>query len=295
MNRPTLGALVLSLALATPLATAADAAPPPRPVSPGQRLLDQARRATPERYAYAAAQGARTGFTPDGKSFYLAWTPPQANPASPPPVIVTIHGHGSWAFDELYLWLPYAKERGLSILALQWWFGGGEAPSDYYLPLEVYRIVAPLLEERGIRPGRTLFHGFSRGSANSYGVVAEDVRSGNRFFGLAVANAGKASLDFPVNMDIERGLFGARPFDGTHWVTVCGAFDTHPDRDGCAGMDEAAAWVARYGGAIDLQIRDPLGDHGAFHRNPANVRAALDVFAARLQDLDRSDAAAGRR
>ncbi|MEK7439512.1 MAG: hypothetical protein AABZ78_01825, partial [Chloroflexota bacterium] len=59
---------------------------------------------------------------------------------------------------------------------------------------------------------------------------------------------------------------------------VCGMKDPNPDRDGCTGMDEARKWVMGYGGTVDLFIQDPNGDHGAFHRNPNNVNAALDVF-----------------
>jgi hypothetical protein len=29
---------------------------------------------------------------------------------------------------------------------------------------------------------------------------------------------------------------------------------------------------------VDLLIEDPKGDHGGFHRNPENMKAALDVF-----------------
>ena len=99
----------------------------------------------------------------------------------------------------------------------------------------------------------------------------------------SIANAGKPGTDFPINVDIQRGKFGSAPFAETHWVMVCGQHDPHPDRDGCSGMREARDWVTTYGGVVDLLIEDPDGDHGAFHKNPANVNAALDVFATRLE------------
>ncbi|MBI4313981.1 MAG: hypothetical protein HY594_04110, partial [Candidatus Omnitrophica bacterium] len=88
-------------------------------------LLVAAQAAVPGRYHFALEQGARIYLTPDGKSFYLVWDPPQLDIGSALPVIVTLHGHGSWAFDEFALWQPYAELNGYSIVAIQWWFGGG--------------------------------------------------------------------------------------------------------------------------------------------------------------------------
>ena len=60
---------------------------------------------------------------------------------------------------------------------------------------------------------------------------------------------------------------------------VIGMKDPNPDRDGCPAMRTTRDWVTQYGGTVDLLIEDPNGDHGAFHQNPDNVNAALDVFA----------------
>lgn len=241
-------------------------------------LFIQGKQAAPERYRFAVEKKALFLPTPDGRSFYILWYPAGYGPANPPPMIVTLHGHGSWAFDEFFLWQPHAEKRGYGIAALQWWFGKGETPRDYYLPHEIYPIFESILRRQNSRPHTAMAHGFSRGSANIYGVTAMDHATQNNFFLLTVANAGKAGADFPINVEIEKGVFGPRPFEGTHWVTCAGAKDPHPDRDGIAGMRQAAAWVARYGGVIELSIEDPKGDHGCLHRNPDNIRAVLDVF-----------------
>lgn len=246
-------------------------------------LLQQAQAANAERYQYAVEQGAQILPTTDGKSFYVLWLPANSDPANPPPIIVSLHGHGSWAFDEFFLWHSYAVERGYGILALQWWFGGGEEVADYYLPQQMYPVIENALRENHVQSQTVLLHGFSRGSANSYGLVALDRASGNNFFLLTVSNSGGATRNFPPNQSIERGDFGAQPFANTHWVMVCGMNDPNPDRDGCSGMRTTRDWVTQYGGAVDLLIEDPNGDHGAFHRNPANVNAALDVFAQLLK------------
>lgn len=275
--------------MATPLVPSPGAAAPTptsepdtaseAPPLPSLSLLRQARAADPVRFRYALEQGARILPTADGKSFYVTWLPPDSDASNPPPMIVTLHGHASWAFDEFFLWHPYAAERGYGVLALQWWFGGGEAVDDYYLPEELYPLIAAALQAHRARPRTVVLHGFSRGSANTYGLAALDRARGNRFFLLTIANAGGGAADFPINRAIENGEFGAQPFAGTHWVMACGMHDPHPARDGCPAMHDARAWVERYGGTVDLLIADPSGDHGAFHRHPRNVQAALEVFA----------------
>jgi len=241
-------------------------------------LLQQAQTADPERYQFAVEKGAQILPTTDGKSFYVLWLPEGSDPSSPPPMIVTLHGHGSWAFDGFFLWHPYAAERGYGILALQWWFGGGEDVTDYYLPNEMYPLIGNILRANRVQPQTVLLHGFSRGSTNTYGLTALDRASGNIFFLLTISNAGGAARDFPINQSIDQGEFGSQPFADTHWVMVCGMKDPNPDRDGCPAMRATRDWVTQYGGTVDLLIEDPNGDHGAFHRNPDNVNAALDVF-----------------
>ncbi|MBI5350426.1 MAG: hypothetical protein HZB77_14105 [Chloroflexi bacterium] len=278
--KPTQATLPTATA-APPIATLAPTQGKPTATLPPAEavpLFQKGMKESADRYKFAVQQGAKFVTTPDSKSFYVLWYPSGSSESSRPPMIVTLHGHGSWAFDEFYLWQPYAAKRGYGIIALQWWFGGGETTNDYYQPQEIYRIFDTALREQKIKAGTVLFHGFSRGSANSYGVTALDRDSKNNYFALTISNAGKASSDFPINGEIAQGKFGAKPFTNTHWVMVCGMKDPNPDRDGCIGMEEARKWVTQYGGAVDLFIQDPNGDHGAFHRNPNNVNAALDVF-----------------
>ncbi len=246
-------------------------------------LFQQAQTLSQEEYQFTVDQGAQILPTTDGKSFYVLWLPEGSDISNPPPMIVTLHGHDSWAFKEFFLWHFYAEERGYGILALQWWFGKGEDSSDYYLPQEMYPIFEDILRANQVQPQMVLFHGFSRGSANSYGLTALDRASDNNFFLLTIANAGGASRDFPINQSIDKSEFGPQPFANTHWVMVCGMNDENPDRDGCPAMRATRDWVLQYGGTVDLMIEDPNGTHGVFHRNPDNVNAALNVFAQLLE------------
>lgn len=241
-------------------------------------LFNQAKAADPERYQFAVDKGAQFIPTSDGKSFYVLWTPTDFDKAVIRPMIVTLHGHSSWAFDEFYLWQQYAEGRGYGIIALQWWFGGGEATTDYYTPQQIYPIFENELNNNQIEAGKVLFHGFSRGSANSYAVTALD-RQNTKFFLLTISNASGAMTDYPPNIDIINGIFGEKPFTDAHWVMYCGGKDPNPDRDGCPAMMAARDFVTGYGATVDLLIEDTNGDHGGFHQNSANVNAALDWFA----------------
>lgn len=273
-NLQIAGAFTAALVLQ---ATAAPAEFPDHP------LLRQAQMERAPRVAYARDQQARVELTSDHKSFHVLWLPKEASPSNPPPTIVTIHGHGSWAFDEFHLWHRAAQERGYGILAIQWWLGKGERFQDYLTPREIYRDIHETLQRENLGPERALFHGFSRGSANAYAVAAEDRRAQRHFFCLFIANAGKPGLDFPPNRNIEQGGEGTLPLKGTHWVTFAGGKDPHPERDGIAGMRAAGEWIRRYGGIVDRAIEDETADHGGFHRNPANLKIALDIFQERLK------------
>ena len=275
MRFPTVILLAVS-ALTSLSARAEDASLPP--------LVEQARKANEKRYQYAVDEGARIEPTKDGKSFYVLWYPESARKGDRPPMIATIHGHASWAFDDFFVWHKLAKERGYGILALQWWMGKGEGSHDYLSPDEVFTAIDDVFSREKVKAGTAMFHGFSRGSANSCAVAANDTHSGKRWFTLFVANSGRPGVDFPPNMAIEKGDYGEKPLTGTHWVTYAGAKDTNPERDGIEGMRAAGEWIRKQGGTVDLAIEDKNGNHGGFHLNPDNARAALDCFKKRLKE-----------
>ncbi len=253
------------------------------------RLIDLARSGAPHRYESALRQGAKILPTPDGRSFYLLWLPPAdasaGNPSETPPIIVTLHGHGSWAFNELALWHDHAAQHGYGVLAIQWWFGKGESPHDYYTPDELYPILETILKQQGVGPGRALLHGFSRGASNTYALTALDVAAGNRFFGLTVANSGGASENYPPNVAMTEGRFGEAPLRGSWWLLFCGGRDEHPDRDGCPAMHRTATWIEHLGGPVEPVLEDPEAGHGGFHRTPAHVESALALFARLVESL----------
>jgi hypothetical protein len=242
-----------------------------------EELLERAKKADPERFDFAKKSGAEIIPTPDGRSFYLLWFPETAA-GDGKKVIVSLHGHGSWAFDEFYLWKKSAQEAGVGILALQWWFGGGDTPRDYYTPHEMYPIIESALSGAHIRRGHAFLHGFSRGAANVYAVAALDFKQDNHFFGLVLASSGGFTENYPPNREILSGAFGDKIYEGSHWMLYCGMKDEHPERDGCEAMTRTQGIIQRFGGTVDLLIKDTSAGHGGFHWNPQYIKAALDLF-----------------
>ena len=241
------------------------------------RLYEQAHD-TGRFFADAAKLNPEIRPTSDGKSYLLIW---KGSPA-PKRWIVSLHGAGrpakGFATDDLAVWHPHLKDRDVGLVCLQWWLGTGDGPRDFLTPEQMYREIDYVLASLGVSPGAVMLHGFSRGSANSYAVVALDVGRGRRYFSLAVASSGGVALDYPPNRALLVGAYGDHPLKGTRWITVAGGRDPNSDRDGIPGMKRAAAWLQEQGAIVVESIEDPASGHGALHLNPKNARRVLDTF-----------------
>ncbi len=245
---------------------------------PDHPLLELTRQKRGPRLEYALQNHAHISLTPDGKTFYLWWLPEGSSPDNLPPIIANISGHDGWAVEDFHVWHDSLQKHGYGFLAIQWWLGSGESPRDYLTPSEIYRVMDSVFQKEKVKPGTVMLHGFSRGSTNTYAVAAQDRSEHKNYFALIVANSGKANSNYPPTREIEEGRYGAKPFEGTHWVTFAGGQDTHPERDGIPGMRAAGQWIGQYGGTVDLAIEDANSGHGGFHQNPQNTEAALAVF-----------------
>lgn len=247
-----------------------------------QELIARSKQQSFAHWQDAKGKGARIVPTPDGKSFYLVWTP-TGKRMEDTPVIVGIHGHGSWAVNEFSVWHPFLEQTGYSLVALQWWFGGGESTSDYYDTESMSRLLDEILVKEKVTPGKAMLHGFSRGSTQTYGLTALDRKRPEPYFAVSMANAGGAAKDYPMNRRMESGEWGEKPLLGSVWILYCGMQDPNPDRDGCPAMERTKAWISGLGGQVPLLIEDPNADHGGFHHNPSAVKRALTAFSARLK------------
>ena len=88
--------------------------------------------------------------------------------------IVSLHGSDGFATDDLAIWHPHLKDRDVGAMCVQWWLGSGDKGASYYTPEQIYREIDNTLQKLGVEPGTAMLHGFSRGSANSYAVMALD-------------------------------------------------------------------------------------------------------------------------
>lgn len=213
--------------------------------------------------------------TADGQSFIVVW---RASGKPPPRWIVSLPGSRGFATDDLSIWHRHLKDRDVGLISVQWWLGGDDTPRSYYAPMQIYREIDLALQKLGVLPGTAMLHGFSRGAANSYAVAALDAGRGRRYFALAVASSGGVGLDFPPTRAIVSGAFGDHPLRGTRWITVAGAADQNPERDGIPGMRRAAEWLREQGAEVIDAIEDPVHGHGALQRNAENARRVLDRF-----------------
>lgn len=148
--------------------------------------------------------------TSDDRSFYVVWK----SAKQPKHWIVSIHGSNGFATDDFSRWHSSLKDRDVGIVCLQWWLGDGDTPKSYYTPTEIYREINIALTKLHVQPNSVMFHGFSRGSANSYAVVAIDAGRGSHYFSLAVASSGGVGIDYPPTQKFPAEAMGKIHFKG---------------------------------------------------------------------------------
>lgn len=243
-----------------------------------QALYDEGFANDPVRGQFSIDSGATVHATPDGNSFYLQWFPAGANPQNTP-LIVSLPGSSSYAFDELYLWHHQARLHGCGIIALQWYRGDSSAyPNDYFNDTLVYTFLDSALSAIGYPPGKAFLHGFSRGSARSYAIVFMDIQSGNNYFCTTLSNSGSAEPGYPLYAAITAGAYGPQVYAGKRWALFCGGLDPNPTLSGCIGMTNTQSWLQSQGASVDLFIQDPNLGHGGFHQTDVYIDSVLDYY-----------------
>lgn len=225
-------------------------------------------------FAAAAALHPQILSTSDGRSFISVWRATGTN--APKHWIVSIPGREGFATDDLAIWSKHLQGRDVGLVSVQWWLGGDNDRNSYYRPEQVYQEIDLALQRLGVTPGTVMFHGFSRGSANSYAIAALDAGRGKKYFALNVASSGGVALDYPPTRNITNGAYGDHPLRGTHWITAAGAKDS--ERDGVAAMRRTAGWLREQGAVVEMSIEDPNLGHGALVLNPNNAKRVLDFF-----------------
>ncbi len=243
-----------------------------------QALYMETFNADTSRGNYALNNGASFFSSPDSSIFYLQWFPNTSQPDTLP-LIVTLHGSNGNVFNEFFLWHPYAVANNCGIVAIQWYRGGAALPpNDYSLDTIIYNTIESALASFNYPSGKALLHGFSRGSARSYAINLYDALSGNNYFCTTISNAGAYQPGYPLYTDIDNNVYGSTPFAGKRWALYCGNLDTNYTQSGCPGMMTTSNWLSSKGATVDVFIQDPIGTHGGFHLNSANVDSILDYY-----------------
>lgn len=221
--------------------------------------------------------------TANGQRFFYYGAPAGQNNASPKKVIISLPGHETSAESDYAAWLPHIKGGQYALAVLDWWDGNGGAKTDYYSPAEVVTQTRLFLTAQGyLASDLIILEGFSRGSANTYAVIANDRGSG-AVFDAAISASGRYQSDFPWYEDRPNGTISPTIFMNVAWVLACGGKDPSPEQGGCQGMEETKTFLVAHGANVLAVLEDPTGGHGAFHISQLGLpKQALDLIAKAL-------------
>jgi hypothetical protein len=212
--------------------------------------------------------------TSDGRTHFVYGAPAGQNHRDVKRIVISLPGHGTSAEDGYAAWSRHIVGGNWAVAELDWWDGEGEDPTDYEQPAEIVPQVRAFLHEQGYDADDVVvLHGFSRGSANTYGVIANDRLQPGAVFDAVISNAGKYQAGFPITDHPLSDDELTQLFSGVPWVLVCGGQDPNPDRDGCPGMTETQTFLDEHGADVLALLTDPDEGHGAFHLSPLGLPA----------------------
>lgn len=241
-------------------------------------VLSLAQNIEPEDYDFVKKNGGEFVSVNEGKTFVVWWQPKDFD-VTKDLVVVSLHGHESWATTDFRVWYPELVKRGYAFAGIQWWFGRSLEEVGYEDPGMIYKNIKEILFNKGIPLGHVIFQGFSMGGARSYGVALYDNFCGEKYFGVNIANSGPWEDDYPLYEKVLAKTYGPEPFVGTNWILFCGEKDDNEFGLGhvCDGMQRSYDRLTALGGGVVLFLRDPEGDHGSLMRNSANLTNVLDT------------------
>ncbi len=220
--------------------------------------------------------------TIDGKEYFMVGQPKGQNSKAIKKIIFSLPGHGSTAEQDYSAWKSQIASHDYALASLNWWHGGGEAPTDYYAPSDVLTQIEDYLIQQGYDADDiVILEGFSRGSANTYAVKSYDRMNGALIIDAVISASGKYQASFPL---APQALATPLLFKRVPWILACGGKDPNPSRDGCDGMNETKTWLTSQGADVLAVLEDPDGDHGAFHKSTRKLASqALDILDAYFQ------------
>lgn len=232
-----------------------------------QAIYDSCVVHTPGNVSYALSNGVQVISTPDSSSFYLQWFPSGATPNTTP-IIVSLHGSKGNAFNEFKSWHTAAQSHNCGIIALQWYkYTTTDPIIGYFQDDSIYTYIDSALTRISYPSDKALLHGFSLGSARTYGVIYNDIQSGKNYFCTTISNAGQIVLNYPLYNFINTI---PNVFAGKHWNLFCGPPEPPITGGACDGLDFTQTWLQSKGATVDIYIQDSLLGHDGFQQ-PTSV------------------------
>lgn len=210
--------------------------------------------------------------TKDGKQYMYYGEPAGQNNKKKKKIIFSLPGHGSTAEQDYVAWKEQLLVNGTYALAsINWWDGKDEKIEDYFQPPKIVEEINYFLKNQGYKNEDIIvLEGFSRGSANTYSVVANDVFTKSPVIDAVISASGKYQSDFAMTKEL-LGQNNGKPFMNIPWILACGEKDDNPTRDGCIGMKETRTFLQEKGANVLDLLSDPNGAHGAFHQSPLKL------------------------
>lgn len=222
--------------------------------------------------------------TSDGKQYFYYGAPAGQNNANPKRIVIDLPGHETTAEDGYAAWLPYIKDGKYALATLNWWDGNGSTNEHYYSPAEVLAQVKPFLKAQGYSSSDLIIlFGYSRGSANTYAVEANDRVSTDPIFDAVISASGGYQSDFTLITGQSNASASSTLYKGIYWVLACGGQDPDPNRAGCPAMENTTKpFLQQHGATVLAILEDPNEGHGAFHLSTLNMpKQAFDLIEAK--------------
>ncbi len=213
-------------------------------------------------------------------TYYGAWFPAGHFDKSKRRLIFVLHGTDGAPEYEFADWQPTLDPRGIAFIGLKWVYADRQEPNRYSNGETLYKRMIAVLDEMdsvcGTKTADVSLLGFSRGSAQSFEVLARD-RAGQKRLKTTISVSGAwpttmKPTDYLNALDVNGDTTAMT--GGRMWM-YCGGKDNALGEPMCDIMRNAKSWVEKHGGTVQKLYEDPEGDH---HSMPTNAAATSDAF-----------------
>lgn len=217
----------------------------------------------------------------DQKTYFVYGAPAGQNNKHPKRIIVSLPGHSTSADDGYKAWKTHIEGGQYALAEFNWWDGKADQTPNYYTPTAGTQQIQAFLKSQGYTSSDIIIlHGFSRGSANTYGYIANDKRSASPVFDAVISNSGQYEPYYPI-IDGESNPSPdqlTKYYKGMPWILVCGGKDTD-SKTSCESMAKTKAFLEIHQAKVLATLTDPNQGHGVFHMSSLQLpKQALELI-----------------